>query len=239
MFFIGDEGTVLVYIKNNSVQSRQFVPDAGEQYLQEIRQTLAKDPKAPVLLVVDNMDQTYMQQTLPPVSSMSVKKLIKRRLERDFGTNDIKGAIMLGREKAGRKDWNFLMVALEKSPQLSTWIDFVSGLPNRFQGIYLVSTEAEIIVKDLERAMGVPKEGTGSEWKFFVSHDKVGGFRQVVLKNGRIIFTRMAQPVGETTPEVIAGNIEQEMLSTIEYMRRLGFQSAGRPRYLHHRLQRP
>jgi hypothetical protein len=45
----------------------------------------------------------------------------------------------------------------------------------------------------------------------------------VILRNGRIIFTRMTQPVGEGVPEVVAGNIEQEMLGTVEYMRRLSF----------------
>src|SRR5690606_17941331 len=43
------------------------------------------------------------------------------------------------------------------------------------------------------------------------------------LRGGRIIFTRLAQPVGESSAEVIAGSIEQEMLSTIEYMKRLSF----------------
>jgi hypothetical protein len=223
VLFIGDEGAILVYIDGNVVQNRQFVPDAGEANLAELRNSLAEDPKAPLLMVIDSMDQSYVQQTLPPVSQLSVKKLIKRRLDRDFANNDIKGAIVLGRELTGRKDWNFLMVAVEKSPQLVLWLDFVASAPNRFQGIYLVSVETENIVKALEAAMGVPKEGTGSEWKFFVSHNKVGGFRQVILRNGRIIFTRLAQPVGDSTPEVVAGSIEQEMLSTIEYMRRLSY----------------
>lgn len=228
VLFIGDEGAILLYIKGNEVLSRQFVPDASAPHLAEFSQTFAQDTLAPVMMVVDSVDQTYVPQTLPPVSSMSVGKLIKRRLDRDFGANDIKGAILLGREKSGRKDWNFLMISVEKSAQITAWLDFVSELPNRFRGIHLVSVETEILVKKLERAMGLPKEGTGSEWKFFVSHNKVGGFRQVILRNGRLIFTRLSQPLGEANPEVIAGNLEQEMLSTIEYMRRLGFaQEAG------------
>ncbi len=223
VLFLGDEGAILIYLKGNIVHSRQFVPDASQENLREFRQTLSKDPLASLILVVDNMDQSYVQQTLPPVSSISVNKLIKRRLERDFGANDIKGAILLGRETSGRKDWNFLMVALEKSPQLSVWLEFIQELPNRFLGIYLLSVEAEMIVKRLEQALGVPKEGTGAEWKFFISHNKVGGFRQVILRNGRIMFTRLAQPVGESNAEVIAGSIEQEMLSTIEYMKRLSY----------------
>lgn len=227
VLFIGDEGAILLYIKNNNVISRQFVPDASEQNLEELRVNLNLDTKAPISLAIDGMDQTYTQQTLPPVSSMSVKKLIERRLQRDFAPSDIKGAIMVGREKTGRKDWNFLIVSIERSRQISMWLDFALMLPNRFQGIYLVSVETEIVIKKLEDAMGVPKEGTGAKWKFFVSHNKVGGFRQVVLRDGRIIFTRMSQPIGESTPEVIAGNIEQEMQSTIEYMKRLTYSVAA------------
>ncbi len=223
VIFIGDEGAILIYIKGSAVQSRQFVPDNGLQSLSEFRQTLSRDPEAPILLVIDSMDQSYVQQTLPPVSSLSVGKLVKRRLERDFASSDIKGAIMLGREQTGRKDWNFMMVAVEKSPQLTVWINFIEEQPNHFRGIYLVSVETENIVKYLEHASVDPREGPPTQWKFFVSHNKVGGFRQVILRNGRIIFTRLAQPIGESNTEMVAGNIEQEMISTIEYMKRLSF----------------
>jgi uncharacterized coiled-coil protein SlyX len=226
ILLIGDEGAILVYLKDNAVQSRHFVPDASPQNLEELQQAFAVDTKAPLIIVIDTMDQSFVQQTLPPVSALSINKLIKRRLDRDFGANDIKGAMVLGREEGGRKDWNFLMVSLEKTPQLSVWFNFAFELPNSFRGIYLLSVESEIIVKNLEQALGIPKEGTGSAWKFFVTHNKVGGFRQVILHNGKLIFTRLAQAIGESTPEVIAGNIEQEMLSTIEYMKRLSFDPA-------------
>ena len=51
--FIGDEGTILIYIKDNTVQSRQFVPDASEQNLKELRSSLEDDPKAPILMIVE------------------------------------------------------------------------------------------------------------------------------------------------------------------------------------------
>src|SRR5262249_30241251 len=139
VLFLGDEGAILIYLKGNAVQSRQFIPDASEHNLREFKQTLAKNVHAPLVMVIDSMDQSYVQQTLPPVSSLSVNKLIKRRLERDFASSDIKGALLLGREKTGRKDWNFLMVAVEKSPQLTLWLDFIEDLPHRFLGIHLAS----------------------------------------------------------------------------------------------------
>lgn len=220
---IGDDGAILIYMVGKAVKSRHFVGDAGTENLKELRAILEKDPKAPLFMIIDSMDQTFVQQTLPPISAMSVGKLIKRRLDRDLPADAIKGSVLLEREKTGRKDWNFLMISLEKSPQLTVWLEFVENVDNRLKGIYLLSVETENLLKHLDRAIGLPKEGTGSRWKFFVSHNKVGGFRQVILKDGRIIFTRLSQPVGEATPEIIAGNIEQEMLSTIEYMKRLSY----------------
>jgi len=224
ILLIGDEGTILIHMKGNTVLSRQFVPDASDGNLLQLRETIAKDKQAPITMIIDSVDQSFIQQTLPPVSPLFVQKLIKRRLDRDFKPDDIKGAIMLGREKVGRKDWNFLMVSVEKSPQLVLWLDFVMSFENRFRGIVLLSVEAGIFVKNLERALGISaKAGSGAEWKILVSHNKVGGFRQIILRNGTLIFTRLALPVGAPTPEIIAGNIEQEMLSTIEYLKRFGY----------------
>ncbi|MDX2112871.1 MAG: hypothetical protein SFW63_03965 [Alphaproteobacteria bacterium] len=222
VLFIGDEGAILVYLKGRTVISRQFVPDASQQNLSELRQTLDKDINAPLLMLIDSMDQSYVQQSLPPVSRLSVGKLIKRRLDRDFAANDIKGALILGRDNSARKDWNFMMIAQERSPQLDIWLDYVRELPHRFEGIRLVSVEVEEILKIIDRAQQSPDK-SAVEWKFLVSHHKVAGFRQVILRHGRIVFTRLAQPLADSNPEVIAGSIEQEMLSTIEYMKRLSF----------------
>ncbi len=213
----------MIHLRGKSVISRHFVPDASEQNLEEFRQAMQSDSKAPLMMVIDSMDQSYVQQTLPPVSSLGVGKLIKRRLDRDFGGNDIKGALVLGREKTGRKDWNFMMIAQERSPQLNLWLDFAESLPNRFEGIRLVSVEVEQILRELDKIRGIKKKDPKPEWKFFVSHNKVGGFRQVILRHGRMVLTRLAQPLADANPEVVAGSIEQEMLSTIEYMKRLSF----------------
>lgn len=223
VLFIGDEGAILTYIEGSVVKSRQFVPDAGAQSLRELKQAFAKNEDAPLFLVIDNMDQSYMQQTLPPVSALSISKLVKRRLDRDFADSNIKGAVPLGREKKGRKDWNYLMVAVEESPQLTTWLEFIEQLPNYFKGIYLVAVESEYLVQHIEQSIKLPEAEDEAEWKFLVSHNKVGGFRQVILRNGKMVFTRLAQPIGESSTEMVAGNIEQEMLSTIEYMKRLSY----------------
>ena len=224
---VGDEGAILIYMVGKEVKSRNFIAHASSDNLKEFGTILAKDTKAPLFLVIDSMDQNFIQQSLPPISSLGVRKLIKRRLNRDLGADIIKGYILLERDKEGRRDWNFLMVSLENTPHLNLWFEFIESIDNRFMGIYLLSVEAENIVKNIDVVLATQNKDTklesDSQWKFFVTHNKVGGFRQVILKDGLIIFTRLTQPVGEVNAEVIAGNIEQEMLSTIEYMKRLSF----------------
>lgn len=243
---IGDDGAILVYLEGRRVLKRMFASSPAKEDTRHFDSVLKSDKQASISLLIDVMDQSYLQQTLPPVSSLSVNKLIKRRLERDFAEDDIKGALPLGRAKEGRRDWNYLFIAIPNTPPLSDWIDFISDRPHRFAGLFLLPVESENLVKALyssnvRKLPSLKKKGKGAakaainaggdkdtpgKWHIMVSHQKVGGFRQIVMKDGRLIFTRMAQPIGEPMPEVIAGNIEQELANTTEYLKRLSFNPA-------------
>lgn len=209
-----------MHMQGSTVVKRIFAakPDAANTKL--LKELLDSAPKVPLYILADVIDQSYVRHDLPPVSSMSVGKLIKRRLDRDFSANDFKGAMRLGRDGGGRKDWNYLLISLANNPPLSDWVTLTLQARNPFKGVYLVPVEAQQIITKLAT---FSSSGKSTKWRILVSHHKVGGFRQVVLKEGRLVFTRLAQPIGETVPEVIAGNIEQEVQNTIEYIRRLSF----------------
>jgi hypothetical protein len=221
VFFIGDDGAVLVYMKGQTVMRRLYAPESDPDSVRAMTELLQSDPKAPVAVLVDMMDQSYIKQSLPPVTKFSVHKLIKRRLERDFAPEDIKGALPIGREKGGRKDWNYLLISLANSPQLIGWLDYILEFDNPFQGIHLAPVEAEKFIQQMSQATMASDKA--SRWQFLVSHNKVSGFRQVIIKDGRLTFTRLAQPVGDPMPEVVAGSIEQEITNTIEYLKRLSY----------------
>lgn len=220
IFMLGDEGGILIFMRGRTVIKRLFAADTDPDNIQPFREVLAASPKAPVYALVDMMDQSYMKQTLPPVTKFSVNKLIKRRLERDFGPEDITGAFPIGRESTGRKDWNFMLVSLAGTPQLMQWVDFILSFPNPFEGLYLAPIEASAMILDLtKRHFGKDAR----PWQLMVCHHKVGGFRQVILKDGRLAFTRLAQAASNSSAEVIAGSIEQEVSNTIEYLKRLSY----------------
>lgn len=219
VIILGDEGAILVYVHGKKVERRLFAPSAQPDHTAGMIELMRAHPRAPVYILADVIDQQYVRHTFPPVSSFSVAGLVKRRMERDFQAEDLKGSLQLGREKGGRREWNYLLIALANTPMLQQWLDVVVELPNELKGIYLAPVEAQNYIADIKRYVG----GAPVSWQLLVSHNKVSGFRQVVLRDGKLVFTRVTQAIDDALAAVIAGNIEQEILNTIEYLRRTGF----------------
>lgn len=255
VYLIGDDGAILVYIEGGVVQRRLFAATPDRQHTKSFIDLINEYPQAPIYMLVDTLDQSYVKHSLPPVTPLGLGKLVQRRLERDFAKEDIKGALNLGREKKGRKDWNFLLISISPAAGLQGWLDLVLDLHNHFRGIYLLPVECEIFITQLSKKLDIPSSITLSEdlaeetapkrrislpgrkvknqgekaeftlnaprWQLLVTHHKVGGFRQVVLKDEKLVFTRITQGAEAPTPAITAGNVEQEVLNTIEYLKRL------------------
>ncbi len=243
VYFLGDEGAILVFIENGIVTRRLFASSPAPENVRSFVDIFRSNPEVPIYVLVDMIDQSYVRHTLPPVSQLGVGKLVQRRLERDFAADDIKGALILGREEKGRKDWNLLLISLAHGDLLQQWLKVAYEAPNFFGGIYLSPVESDILVQKLsfalhgkngeESAFGggasfvdklkkisfgkiknggvAEKSAKGVEWQVFVSHNKVTGLRQVVLRNGVMVFTRMTQLVEEQNNEITAASMEQEI----------------------------
>lgn len=230
---IGDDGGILTLLGGGKVVRRLFAPSAEKEHIKPFIELLYEHEDVPIYVLCDMIDQSYVRHTLPPVSPLSINKLVKRRLDRDFAPEDIKGALSLGREKTGRKEWNFMLISLANSDALQQWMDPILEMPNRCMGIYLLPVEVQQFIQQLSQKLTASDQESDSEWKVLVAHDKVGGFRQVVLKDNQLIFTRLTQYSPDLPVEVTAGNIEQEVLNTIEYLRRLAYsESSGLDIYM-------
>lgn len=222
ILFVGDDGGILVLMQGGRVSKRLYAPSPDPEHIEAFVNLLEEHPSLPIMFLVDMMDQSYVRHTLPPVSPLSINKLVKRRLQRDFAPEDITGALQLGRDKVGRKEWNYLLISIANSALIQQWFDMVLDLPNRFYGVYLVPVESQGFILDLA-AQITRREDEEAQWKLLVCHDKVSGFRQIVLKDNQLVFTRLTQAPAEAEPGVSAMNIEQEVLNTIEYLKRLSY----------------
>lgn len=221
VLIIGDDGAILVFMQGSTVVRRLFAPSPRPDHTASMVELMQSNPGVPISVLADVIDQQYVRHSFPPVSSFSVNNLVKRRMERDFQAEDLTGMLRLGRDKAGRREWNYLLIALANTPLIQQWMELIVELPNELKGIYLTPLEAQNYIPALKKAASM---NTALPWQLLITHNKVSGFRQVVLREGKLVFTRVTQAIDDGVAAVIAGNIEQEIISTLEYLRRLGFQ---------------
>lgn len=222
VIIIGDNGTIVSLLDGKKLLQRLFVASTETEDSHSFSTFLSKYNEVPIYILLDTIDQTYTQQSLPGVSSMSIGKLVKKRLERDFAESDLKGAIQIKRQDGGRRDWLYMFVSTPQSESLLSWIELITKMNSRIMGIFLLPLEMERFVKNLNKII-FKDDKEKSSWQFLVTHNKSGGFRQIITHNGSVVFTRLIRQGKDTLPDILAGNIEQEIFNTIDYIRRLSF----------------
>lgn len=218
VLIIGDDGAILAFFNGLKVEKRLFAPSPALGDRKDINDLISRSPNIPVYVLIDTMEQSYTKQTLPAVSALAINKLVKKRLERDFASTDIKGALLFERDKTGRHDWIYMFASTPVTPAVGEWMDFIASLENKFAGIFMLPVETETFARRLNKHL---KKEEIPQWQFIITHNKTGGFRQILLQKGRVVFTRLIRHGKDNLPDIIAGNIEQEILNTIDYMRRL------------------
>ncbi len=218
---VGDEGAILTHFDKGVLINRVFVDSPFSPDIKLMKKLFDLYPRIPITIYVDTIEQNYVHSNLPPLSASAVKKQAARKMERDFQPNDLNNFIPIGREKDGRKDWKFLFISLANTEPFSNWIELVLEQKNKLNGIYVLAVESQQMVSELNTKL---TEKASQEWELVVMHNKVSGFRISAFYQGKIYFTRLTQHVvGENVAEVVAGNLEQEISNTIEYLKRLGF----------------
>jgi hypothetical protein len=218
---LGDDGAIISAFSGDTLTKRLFVTStASTDFIEFIKAN--KD--SPIYLLLDIIDQNYIFSNLPMVGKKSVNKIIKRKIKTEFDENDINAYLFLGKDlTSAKKSLKYLFVSIRNSSPFKDWLDVISGLPNKFEGIYLVPVESEKYIETIRRAVHGTKRQSPDEWEILISYNRVGGFRQIVLKNGRLIFTRISQSISLQTPDSVGKNISQEGANTIEYIRRIGY----------------
>lgn len=225
VLLMGEEGVVLVLVNGKEVEARVFAASPSAADRKEAESLLRKHPSVPIYVLLNTVDQTYTKQSLPAVSSLSVGKLIKRRMDRDYPAKDIKGAIQVGKQSTGRKDWIYLFATCSVNPLIEEWMNYFLALSNPFAGIYFFPLESQNILSSLYQKTIKQPQKKYLGWQLWMSQHKTGGFRQVVTHEGKVVFTRLINIDKDNMPDVVAGHVEQEIANTVEYLHRLGFEN--------------
>lgn len=218
----GQEGAVLVLLKKNKVVTRLFANSLAKEDRKKFDTLLGMNPEVPLYILCDSMEQVINEQEIPGVGMFTVGKVVERRMAKEFAETDIKGAIKRARKDTGKKNWVYTFAATPLSQEVDQLLDYVLSLPNPYAGFFMLSIEVENMVKHFNKRY-FQKEAKPAPWQFLVLHQKIGGFRQVVLHDGQVMFSRYIHEAHDETARVKAGNIEQEISNSLDYIRRLSF----------------
>ncbi len=232
---IGDEGLLLLLMNGKSVARRLFVRMSAPESDMEVLAMLAEDPHCPVFVLVDVLEQQYREIELPSVSILDRPKVLRRKIALTFPDETLTGAIPFEEAGGDPSEQHFLVAAVPGSAAITFWLDVLDKAGNPIGGMSLLPVEMVAFNAALDQisptqapAVRTP-DSHGRQWKLMLMHNRSSGFRQIIINNNRLVFTRLTPGMEEGAPlATIIENIEREFASTVSYLRRLSFSEADR-----------
>jgi len=223
ILLIGDEGAILLRMAGLTVRDRCFAPSASPADRAEMEAMLAEAPRVPLLLLVDVLEQSFVKETVPPVGLLDEAGVLQRKLRTTFPESRIKGARYLGRDpRSARKDKQYLLVSVPETKLMSAWLEWARDLRNPVQAIALLPLESLDLATRLSAALHDKVDRP--DWVVLVTRQRTGGFRQIVVHKGELVFSRLTQSVPPDASDAdIAATIDREHKLTMGYLRRMSY----------------
>jgi hypothetical protein len=222
--FIGDNGVSATLFEKNIPKEYIEINDIKENKITEFANFIRRYYKVPIYILTDVSEQSLKNIKIPSSNPLIIKKLLNRRIARDFNKNDLNNYYQLKEKNGEKNSTNFVVSNLSSVPPLSQWIEYLKNLSNPIDAIY--SLPIEISNLDLNIQKILKKSGRliiDATWSMIVLQSKLGGFRIVVLRNSHLIFTRLLsyENIMANANEVEA--LKNQILGTVEYLRRIGY----------------
>ncbi len=139
-----------------------------------------------IYFLVDSLEEDYRVEQLPHVTGGAKEALISRKLTQIYRNNQYRTALWLNREKTGRKDDRYLMVALTNHEAVQRWVDIIHAQEALLAGVYLLSMVSQTIIKKLQLNQG----------NVLYSEYLTAGLRQTFYQDGHMRVSRIT-PIDE------------------------------------------
>lgn len=215
MLSIGEEGIILLYFKNSTLNKRYFIKNRNDKAVSDLKSCLSSDKKAPLYLVLNHVDQNYSLQYIPGVNRINAYLSAKTKMEHFIRNSDIKSVFLIGKPNKFNQNWCYLFVSSQANHLVEYWLNAFVEIGSNFKGILMFPMEINNVAKKI-----LHKDS--DNWKIIVAATKTGGYRQVILKENKIVFTRLIPFTNDNLPGIIAGGIYQEVQNTIKSLAKLG-----------------
>lgn len=211
ILLIGDEGILCLPFQIPDAPS-PFFADLQDERVRRMLALAARHSRVPVTLLADTLAQDLRRDTLPQLNFFDRAKLIRRRLQQAFPQARLTASLPVKTDRA-----QVLLAGLQTGGAVFEWLArFAAARPGHPARVALLPVEcAGIVAKLLPRA--------AQDWALLLSRQRTGGFRQIVTRNGELVFTRLTPSLPfDAMPNEIAATIARDLQATRGYLGRLG-----------------
>jgi hypothetical protein len=197
-----------------------FTPSFDDPATGQIVTRLRRHPRMPVSILFDVLEQSFRREGVPKVNLLDAAKVVRRRMEMAFPVSQLRGHVKMAPDKDQPRQDQYMFIGLAESDLVNKWVNLLGTLPNPIGGLSSLPLEAVPMAERLGAVAGRP----AATFTALVTWNLVGGFRQVVVRDGELVFTRLTPTVEAASDGAELGaNLEREFRATLGYLNRLGF----------------
>lgn len=216
LFFPGHRIFAYEWERGQFRRTEAFEPD--EQGRAAFRAWLEEDPKQPLQLLLDVIEEEFHVDRIPHVIGRDRGELFERTAKRHFRSTEFRHIINQGREAGGRRDDKVLIAGLTNPELLRTWLSVIEDVSVPLRGIYSLPLVSERLLPFLGAAK--------SERALVISQQIPSTLRQSYFENGQLRFSRLV-PGRYSDARGFAEFFQRELRQTLRFLETQRFRAQG------------
>jgi len=216
LFFPGHRILAYEWERGRFKRTEAFEPD--EQGRAAFRAWLEEDPKQPLQLLLDVIEEEFHVDRVPHVIGRDHAELFERTARRHFRSTEFRHIVNQGREVGGRRDDKVLIAGLTNPELLRTWLSVIEDARVPLRGIYSLPLVSERLLPYLGAAR--------NERALVISQQIPSTLRQSYFEKGRLRFSRLV-PGRYTDARGFADFFHRELRQTLRFLETQRFRSQG------------
>lgn len=191
----------------------------NEQCLQQLFANIEAAADIDSIILVDVIEEEFVQETAPHVSGNDRKALLQRKLRGRFSQSAMTLSIVQEREKEGRRDDNILLAGLTRMDTLTQLLSCLQSCKVPLTGIYSIPIVSELIVRALKLE---------TQHNLLISRHSDSMVRQSFFNHCHIKSSRLSSLPREAAGDR-AGAITEEIKKSQRYLNRIKLLPHNRP----------
>jgi len=216
LFFPGHRILAYEWERGRFRRTEAFEPD--EQGRVAFRAWLEEDPKKPLQLLLDVIEEEFHVDRVPHVIGRDRGELFERTARRHFRSTEFRYIANQGREIGGRRDDKVLVAGLTNPELLRTWLSVIDDAAIPLRGIYSLPLLSESLLPYL----GAHKV----QRALVISQQIPSTLRQSYFEKGKLRFSRLV-PGRYSDAKGFADFFHRELRQTLRFLETQHFRSRG------------